>query len=547
MEQLSQEVINLIATFIERYPDQPGVPSLERKVLPSNLPRHAANSLAWKHAIESIVFREITLKSTDIEAFDAIFRGDRRRSLTKLTLDIVLPNYDDKLCGRFERDSDKDANNETFTAAIEKLFAVLKSWEDDNESLNGSVRFALWNIYAPFDSGQRGYETLERHRFEAMLGQRHDLFEHRYNHSLIHLLRPGQLPSVRCVSEAHFDNPTLGRNLDMRCVVDMTMKLPCLESLAFTLNDDEKNFPKIRVENRHSFASGLSRLQFKFPLLKSADLTFFHEAPLNQAMKSADLLNGQNYDPLSTALRQTFSQCPNLTSLNLTGVFDSSLFWSSSQSQQALNNINIVPECWPNLKFLIVTFDATTPSGHWYFTGPSGDDPEENLTSSLSTEDSDSEPDSERENSPSSDNSANDPFDAEKSARLAGMIPTHQFRTLPNPTHLNPLILAFAQFVKHTASPFLRSACLTTGPMAFDDTGSHFQFEICYYAPDQTAFWGDKNIEDEKVPRLYFEVGDWVPDPEVLEELKEAGRSTWAEGEGEGEGGLLVRFCEGQF
>ena len=73
------------------------------------------------------MFREITLKSTDIEAFDAILSENRRRFLAKLTLDVVLPNYDDKSCGRFERKTDKNANNEVFTKTIEKLFAVLKS------------------------------------------------------------------------------------------------------------------------------------------------------------------------------------------------------------------------------------------------------------------------------------------------------------------------------------------------------------------------------------------------------------------------------------
>ena len=190
--------------------------------------------------------------------------------------------------------------------------------------MKGHFRFALWKIYAPFDVDQRDYETLERHRFEAMIGQRRDLFEHRYNHSLIHLLRPGQLPSLRRISGADFGNPTPGRNLNMRDVVDLIMKLPCLEGLGFTLHDNEKNYPKIRVTNRHNFAFGLSACSF--PFLKTAEITFFHEAPLNQAMRPANLLNDQNYDPLSTALRQTFSQCPSLTSLTLTGVFDSSLF-----------------------------------------------------------------------------------------------------------------------------------------------------------------------------------------------------------------------------
>jgi hypothetical protein len=50
-------------------------------------------------------------------------------SLKKLTLNAVLPNYDGTARGQFEQAADEDANNETFTEAIEKFVTVLKSWE----------------------------------------------------------------------------------------------------------------------------------------------------------------------------------------------------------------------------------------------------------------------------------------------------------------------------------------------------------------------------------------------------------------------------------
>jgi hypothetical protein len=529
MDRLSQEIINLIATFIERYPGQWDVPPWKRTVA-SCLPRYSTISQAWKYAIECIVFRKITLKSIEIDAFDAILRGNRRRFLKHVTLHVLLPHYDDKACGRFEREVDRNANNEAFTNAIVKLFTVLKSWEEDG-LIEGSIFFALWEIYASSDRGKRDWKALQQHRFEADVGQRHDLFEHRYMHSLIHLLRLDCLPSIRRVAKANFDNQILGRNLAMRAVVDMAVKFPNLESLSCTLNDDEKHYVENRVINRHSFASVLSDCTFSY--LKIADLTFFHESPSNQAMKPADLRGDQSHDPLSTALRLTFSQCPNLTSLTLTGVFDSSLFWPPSEQSTNIPVFN----CWPNLQFLTVTFDPTTPSGHWYFTGPSGDDPEHEVTS-RSTEDDNSASDSE--DSPlSHDDDAGDPFDVEEFNRLAGLDPEVTFRTTPNVTHLNPFILAFANFVKNTASPFLHTAALTTGPLSFPN-GDHFQFDIGYYAPNQTAYYGDEGVEDKAVPRLYFETGDWIPDPEVLQGLKEAGWGKWGDG-------LLIRFLKSQY
>jgi hypothetical protein len=323
----------------------------------------------------------------------------------------------------------------------------------------------------------------------------------------------------------------------MRVAVDMIAKFPSLEDLGWTLYDNEKRYPKIRVANRHGFAFVFS--DCTFPSLETADITFDHEAPLNQNMKPADLLNNHSYDPLSTALRRTFSQCPNLTHLSLTGVFDSSLFWPSSQQPLSMP----APNCWPNLQSVIVTFDPTTPSGRWYFTGPSGNDPEQDVTSLPTADDNnddDSDPDSEDSPRSDDDDDAWDPFDVEEHDRLIGIKPIRVFRSVPNPTHLNPLILAFANFVENITSPFLRIAALTTGPFTSSGIG-HIQFDICYYAPNQKAYYGDEGVEDKRYPRLYLEVGEWVPDPEMFRRLKEAGRRKWGVEE------LLVRFLKTQY
>ena len=42
--------------------------------------------------------------------------------LTRVTLDVVLPIYDDKACGKFEQAADRQANDEALTQAIEKAF-----------------------------------------------------------------------------------------------------------------------------------------------------------------------------------------------------------------------------------------------------------------------------------------------------------------------------------------------------------------------------------------------------------------------------------------
>jgi hypothetical protein len=522
MDRLPQEVIDRIASFTQRLPDQSGIPWRERIGLRSTLPAYATISRSWKHAIERIVFQEISLMSTKLDTFDAILRADRRRLLKTLILNVVLPTYDEKACGRFEQAADEDANNESFTKAIEKLMAVLKSWEDD--SVDSSLCFVLGNIYSPSDASEHDFETLQQQRFEVDVGQRHDLFEHRYMRKRIRLLRSDSLPSLNRVTIASFSHSTIGRYLDMRAVVDLTAKFPNIESCDCELTDNERRYPDLRLTNRHSFASALSSLTF--PFLKTARLTFYHEYSLNQRIKPANLLGDDTCDPLSTALR-SFSQSQNLTPLILAGVFDSSLFWPPLQQPS-----NSPVPSWPNLKSLTVTFDITTPSGHWYFTDQSGSDPED--TPTLTTDDDDS--DYSDDSFFIRDEESFDEFDPDEDARLSGDAPADIFRNKPNPFRLKPLILAFAKALRQM--PSLLTSTLTTGPLHGPD--GNFQFDICYYAPGQTAYYGDEDLDDQNFRRLYFEVGDWDPDEEVMEVLRKVGRDRWA-------GGLIERFLESQY
>ena len=522
MERLPQEILDLIATFIERYPGQPDLSSWERTV-PSNLPQYSTISQAWKHTIECITFRKIALKSTEIDAFGAILSGDRRRFLTDLTLYVELPNCDAKAGGFFERAAKKRANNEAFNDTITKLFAVLKAWEEDGLT-EGSIFLTLWGLCAPFDIGKHDFDEIRYHFRRRTL--RYEPFALRYLHSLIHLPRLDRLPSLRRVSRfkfgapLDFGDPIHERNLAMPAVVDIIAKFPNLEIWDGTLHDNEKLHVASRVTNRHSFASVLSRRTF--PFLRIVNINFFHQASLNQRLKPSDLRDDQFCDPLSTALRMTLSQCPSLTSLTLRGVFDPSLFWPTSKQTPGTPNLKY----WPNLQFLTVTFDLTTPSGHWYFTDYSGTEPK--VTSPI--EDDDSESDSD---------GAKVYYDMHEIDCIAGITPDNNFRTYPNSTHLNPLIVAFANLIKNTSSPSLLHATLTTGPVSLYDPHS-FQFEICYYAPNVYAYYGDKDVEDTRFPRLYLEVGQWVRDQEVLKDLTEAGWSQWSTK-------LLVRFLPSQF
>jgi hypothetical protein len=50
------------------------------------------------------------------------------------------------------------------------------------------------------------------------------------------------------------------------------------------------------------------------------------------------------------------------------------------------------------------------------------------------------------------------------------------------------------------------------------------RFEVHYRAPGSPALDGDETTEDVYVRRLYYKVGKWRPDGELLQELRKIGR-----------------------
>ena len=80
----------------------------------------------------------------------------------------------------------------------------------------------------------------------------------------------------------------------------MVVKTPKLQSFGWQLYDNEKHYPNVRLVNRYSFASALSTCTL--PFLKATEITFYHEAPLDQRTKPTNLLGDRTCDPLSTVL-----------------------------------------------------------------------------------------------------------------------------------------------------------------------------------------------------------------------------------------------------
>lgn len=261
MERLAQELVSRIASFLEREEDQSDVPVALMKKTQSKLPPYATISRKWQYAIEYRTFRDIRLKSPELPYFSQVVTGHRKAFLSYLAYEVVLPAYSEDHCAKFETQKDREDNSRAFTHAMHSLFLVLKSWEgitseEDHRKDRAtaiqprSIQLDLSDVYSPMDGIHRGREKFKEDKEQYELGKRHDLWEHRYEHSFLQLLESPSSPTLSQVSSfrvhAHFP-----RRVEPRSAVLLASKLKNLESIIWDLSDTERKDPHLQQQNRY--------------------------------------------------------------------------------------------------------------------------------------------------------------------------------------------------------------------------------------------------------------------------------------------------------
>lgn len=71
--------------------------------------------------------------------------------------------------------------------------------------------------------------------------------------------------------------------------------------------------------------------------------------------------------------------------------------------------------------------------------------------------------------------------------------------------------------------------------------GVFYQFEIPFYASNVIAYPAGEEVEDMMCPKVNLKAGEWIPDPELLIKLQEAGRRKCGENKD-----YWVKVSEGQ-
>ncbi|KAL9034843.1 MAG: hypothetical protein Q9214_006859 [Letrouitia sp. 1 TL-2023] len=489
--------------------------------LPQELITHIASFI--RLAIEAQTFRHIRLTNLETDKVSPFLIDHRISCINEIEYEIILPEYDDEHCAKYETEEDMEQNNITFTHAISSLFDLLESWKGlrSRPKLGfGSFKISLSECYSPMDGRHRGRDQYEEDKEMCDLGKRNDLWEHRYEHSNIHLLEHPEIPILSFVSAFEI-GPELTRRIEPSAAVALARKLPNIKSIRWYLNDNERHKPNVRRLWRNGFAEALSA----DPIhpLDSFFLEFPFEDPSNHYFTPESVIYPEDpsIDHLSCALH-TLSLSTNLRSLKLSNIVISpDLFWPTSP------NTSPTPTQWPNLHTFTITFQITSPSGQWYFTRDPSKPPDDDEFAGESddpdepwSDDSDSNPDS----SAPSDPLRPDTYHPTREARLAGDYPIRSFRTFPDDALINLLLLAMAR-----AAAYMPKLQVMELSSTLRDPGGA-SFEVFYYA---AGCVDPMHVKDDKErDRLLWYVNAWRLDEEVLQ--------AWREGKRR----VIVRFVE---
>ncbi|KAL8779260.1 MAG: hypothetical protein Q9213_007032 [Squamulea squamosa] len=531
MDQLPQELVLHVASFIMRGNEQSGI-GVKAK---SKLPPYATLSRTWQLAIERRTFHRLRMTCSELPYLTKILTGHRKSVLSHLQYVIVLPTYSSNECAKFETEKDKERNSQSFTCSLHALFQFLKSWEVGDGEKNGltrtypsfrSFRLALYEIYSPMDRWHRDRKIYKEELEQYERGKRYDLWENRYQRSVLQLMERPQLPPLFGVSSFQLVDRDM-RTVEPRSAVLLTSKFANLESVSLCLKDNEKKDTHLRQRYRYDFAMALPTISG--PSLRNFELNYYQYEPRNQyfAPPSALLSSLPAIDHLSRALH-ALAQSVNLTYLRLGPIVISpDLYWPAVPSTAT--------PMWPNLREFKVEFHMTTPDGEWYFirdpTKPIDED--EGAYDSdrfhQSETESDTESDYPSDNSfwaPASENSFQpDRFNKRKEARAVGEYPFRTFRTLPSDALINPLLLAMARAAAHM--PKLQDMSLKS---TLDDPNAA-GFAVYFNAAGHPSSLRSQPGDLARA-RLYWVVGSWRPENGVLK--------IWSESRE----GLLIKFFE---
>jgi hypothetical protein len=445
-----------------------------------HISQYANTSFNVQCAVEQHLFSRLSITSDDTPMFEKLItQSPRRRCLLRtFSFTPVLPAYDEQACARFERLSDKQANDGIFTTEISRFYAAIR---DCNNLLSVMV--------------QSPYSPTDRLVSKVNQWENNSLKDKRYAHSHLNLAHLSEAPLLDRVTtfSAVGDGP---RYITPSSTIALLRCHPLVERLELVLDDNQRRYPELRAQLRTDFAHDLLTTQCS--AVKRFELDYRCEDPADQRFSNADVRSVRgtsSTDAFSLSLRQFLVAAPKLEFVRLEGpiCIDESLFEP--------------PHRWHGLHTMYIGMSAVRPDGGWYLdeqpTIPRGEPSRQNYKA-LDDEDDESLMASDSESSAFSDDSffaqdglPPDDYDPHREALRTGDAYVFKFRFLPN-SAFEKVLEAAARLA--ISNDLLGNMCLTMGVDGCPRT--EYQAELLEFEYDSGNHTGSPTTATSSFPTL---------------------------------------------
>ncbi|KAH7310500.1 hypothetical protein B0I35DRAFT_481812 [Stachybotrys elegans] len=469
----------------------------------------ASLSRGWQHLVEKRTFYDLTVTNDDIDTFYELFAGseNRRRALRSLSFLIVLPCPSDGDCANYETAADRTMHDALVRHHVSTLLQFLSQW-----SAHSRLGLSI-DVHSPLDFPPLG-TTLAALRRRPPIRKPQDIREGRSKYSYVHL--PDDLAQVPCVTSFASGGT---KHLEPVSLVRLTAAFPGLERIDWLVSDPE-GFLALQRPSIQGFARAISTFDpppsckhFHLELLSTAK--WYHHGG-----RVPDLASGGV--SLCDALRIMLGESNFSHFTYERGLIDPSFFWPQSLSENG-------QDCqWKSLKRLQIDFKLASLSGQWFFQDRPGHPPSEAARHApmLPEEPGMLPPgyhDNVEDNQAAISLSESMVYPTDEDDRS---VEGADFRCYPRNEVMMPLLYAMARRLIHT--PSLQDFRLSTEVQGLD------VWSIQYYAPG-VGKWDEylvhqEDTEDSSVKvdtpdfsRIFFHVGEWRPEEELLTMLREVG------------------------
>ncbi|KAK8038448.1 hypothetical protein PG993_006859 [Apiospora rasikravindrae] len=351
MDKLPVEILGIIAGILRdnsyKHTSKYGIAS------------HSAISSTWQHAIEPWTFESLRIRSDQLNTLSRTLSPRRCRYIRRIYYTVIIP-FDEADVQPTEQ---KARFSEAFTDALRRLFRVLA--ENNDSGGRGRVKLEVVKVRSlkDIDSWTPRSEYLEPH---------------------IGLVDYDDLPVVHSISGLKLSEDQKARKTSLLTGPLLAARLPNLSSMTlegydYSSTAEDTPLAVSMHDWRHRLAVTL------------ADERFVAGSHLRHVTLEADAFDPNPwrkegfvapnycvaneagmYDPLGAALRN-WSQ--TLSSLQLRGSFDGSLFWPSGAEppEVAMRVASPSTPRWPYLEKFITHLSVCSPDGMWYFDCPPGE------------------------------------------------------------------------------------------------------------------------------------------------------------------------------